>query len=251
VVSIEELSEGTPISFKVNGLSATETPDVDVTLTFPQVRLDVCGETCDISADANGDPDGHYYGLVAQANYLQGSATGGGGGGGPYTYTWAWDLDNDGFFDDSFMQNPIVGWEAEGDWPIALRVCYENEPLCCDEDTAIVHITTLTPPCNEICIETLSGNDDASNEMKYIIEETYTEIRHVSLTLCARGIDKNNDFVDISMLLSDSTPYSLAQVNDNGCKTYEFNTNNWSLAISDSGKSPVMVDYYATVTYPH
>jgi len=93
-------------------------------------------EACSIVADANGP----YGGLVAQPVYLYGSATGGQGSG-PYTYEYAWDLDDDGLFDDSTMQNPIVGWEIEGDFPVCVRVNDASAPYCYDTDCAIVHIS--------------------------------------------------------------------------------------------------------------
>ena len=94
---------------------------------------------CSLVADADGSPDGHYTGYPSAAVYLYGSATGGYGAG-PYTYDWAWDLDNDGIYDDSYVQNPIVGWEAIGDYPISVRVNDALNPNCWDTDDAVVHI---------------------------------------------------------------------------------------------------------------
>ena len=99
-------------------------------------------------------------------------------------------------------------------------------------------------------METLSGHGEASTEMKDIVTEIYPEVRHVSLTLYARGLDRGNDVIHVVILLSDGTLRPLHLVKTNGFRTYEFDTNNWGLAIRDSGGSPISADYYATVTYP-
>jgi len=44
-VTMDEVSQSEALSFKVDGVDATETPDVDVTLGAPEVRLDVYIQT--------------------------------------------------------------------------------------------------------------------------------------------------------------------------------------------------------------
>jgi len=52
-VTMDEVNQSEALSFKVDGLNAAETPDVDVTMAAPDVRLDVITDPCNPTTVTN------------------------------------------------------------------------------------------------------------------------------------------------------------------------------------------------------
>jgi len=134
-VTQQEVNQSAAISFKVDGMLADELPDVDVTLEAPEVQLDICGDP--LIADAGGPYSGYEGEVIA----ISGSAS----GGTPPYISYAWDLDNDGFYDDSSVQNPTHSWGTAGDYTIGLKVT--DNAAHQDTDTASVHIDEIVTLC--------------------------------------------------------------------------------------------------------
>ncbi|HUU63119.1 MAG TPA: PKD domain-containing protein [Dehalococcoidia bacterium] len=128
-VTQPEVDSSEAISFKVtaNHWAASETPEVDVTLEAPEVRLDIC------ITQPVAEAGGPYSGYEGDVINLYGSAS---LGVPPYSY--AWDLDYDGLFDDSTDQNPTYSWGTAGDYTVELKVT--DNAAQEDTDTADVHI---------------------------------------------------------------------------------------------------------------
>jgi hypothetical protein len=106
---------------------------------------------------------------------------------------------------------------------------------------------------NMTVMETLSGN--ATVYDKESISFVYPEVRHVSLTMNAVGIEEG-DFAQVEMdfyvdegLIAqghmDPLEYS------GYIETYEFNTDRWRLYIENNTGKEVVIFYYATITYPY
>jgi hypothetical protein len=124
-----------------------------------------------------------------------------------------------------------------------------------DDTAEIAHtVTTLnTTLGNVTMMDTLSGHAEVKNKYEEdILVEGYPGIRHVSLTFNALGLDHSDplpDDVSIGMIFG-IHPGALDVVTTNGVRTYEFDTDNWYLRVSDSGNHSVNVWYHATITYP-
>ena len=98
-------------------------------------------------------------------------------------------------------------------------------------------------------MNTLSGTEVLSNlPFTVILDESYSGVRHVSLTIAASGFE-SNDFVRID-LETGSGPVIIGRIDDTGLYTYEFDTDNWKLGADDEGGFPLYVRYWATITYP-
>lgn len=130
-VTQDEVIQSEAISFKVDGVLADELPEVDVTLEAPEVDLDICANP------PVADADGPYAGYEGQTISIFGSAS---GGTPPYSY--AWDMDDDGYYDDSYVQNPTWSWGMAGDYSIGLKVT--DNAAQEDTDTASVHIEAVS-----------------------------------------------------------------------------------------------------------
>jgi hypothetical protein len=133
-VTQPEVDSSAAISFKVDGVLATETPEVDVTLEAPEVDLDIC------ITQPVAEADGPYSGYEGDVINLYGSAS---FGVPPYSY--AWDLDYDGLFDDSTDQNPTYSWGTAGNYTVELKVT--DNAAQEDTDTADVEIIPIGPEC--------------------------------------------------------------------------------------------------------
>ncbi len=98
-------------------------------------------------------------------------------------------------------------------------------------------------------MKTLSGDALITDEIKAVIlDETYSGVRHVSLTLSANGLE-SSDYIEIYLEVGFG-PDSIGHITDNGFYTYEFDTDNWKLELNDYGAFPLIVYYWATITYP-
>ena len=83
-----------------------------------------------------------------------------------------------------------------------------------------------------------------------LVEETYSGVRHVSLTIAIGVIDDPSDEV----LISTDTPtwnyIPLASIYQTGVHTYEFDVDNWRLDARNFGSIELEVYWWATITYP-
>ena len=101
-----------------------------------------------------------------------------------------------------------------------------------------------------IAMETLSGYADVSGNTTAVVGGTYyPDVRHVSLTLKTLGIDTDGDHANIWMFYG-ATVDTLSTITTNNVTVYEFDTDNWQLAIKDVGGDPLEVWYHITMTYP-
>ena len=99
-------------------------------------------------------------------------------------------------------------------------------------------------------MKTLSGSDLIYQELfEIILDESYSGVRHVSLTLSVNGLLDSKDNVTID-LETGNGPDNIGHIADDGLYTYEFDTDNWKLEASAYGVSPIDVRYWATMTYP-
>jgi opacity protein-like surface antigen len=99
-------------------------------------------------------------------------------------------------------------------------------------------------------MKTLSGTDSMKEILlEVILDESYSGVRHVSLTLSAHGLDFLNDYIGIN-LETGNGPDIIGHITADGVYTYEFDTDNWKLEAGDFGAFPLDVSYWATITYP-
>jgi len=63
-VTLAEVASSEAISFKVDGVLATETPDVDVTMAAPEVRLDIVTDPCNPKTVTNLAVTAEYSGAI-------------------------------------------------------------------------------------------------------------------------------------------------------------------------------------------
>jgi len=99
-------------------------------------------------------------------------------------------------------------------------------------------------------MKTLSGTDEISGQSSVrILDESYSGVRHVSLTLSAQGLS-SNDKILISIEIDLVGPVLIGHITANGLYTYEFDTDNWWLEAGDYDELPLSVHYWATITYP-
>ena len=108
--------------------------------------------TSNPKAEAGGDSEGKYYGVIDEVLTFDGSAT---SGTAPYTY--AWDLDDDGEFDDSTNQNPTYSWSTYGQYKITLKVTDSNGKTDTDEATAIISQLNNNPTDPVVAPSMLDG----------------------------------------------------------------------------------------------
>jgi hypothetical protein len=99
-------------------------------------------------------------------------------------------------------------------------------------------------------MKTLSGSVMASGS-ETLVEETYSGVRHVSLTIIVGTLDDPSDKVHISTDVP-GWPYApLALMNQHGVYTYEFDVDNWRLeALNIPTTIEIDVYWWATITYP-
>jgi hypothetical protein len=100
-------------------------------------------------------------------------------------------------------------------------------------------------------MKTLSGSVMASGS-ETLVEETYSGVRHVSLTIAVGPIDDPDDEVYISTDTPGWTYIPLGGEKGNtGVFTYEFDVDNWRL---EAWNTPTTIElevhYWATITYP-
>lgn len=124
---------GDEVSFKIGDLWAHQTATWE---RYGSVRVDL---TATAPGAVVAEAGGPYSGVVGESVHLHGSAI---GGTPPYSY--AWDLDYDGYYDDSYVQNPSWTWYADYVYMVGLRVTDYAEAW--DTDTASVSISPVPPP---------------------------------------------------------------------------------------------------------
>jgi hypothetical protein len=111
---------------------------------------------------------------------------------------------------------------------------------------ALAARTTGSP----VAMETRSGYAHVSEDTTAVVGGTYyPDVRHVSLTLKTLGIDTYGDHANIWMFYG-ATVDTLSTITTNNVTVYEFDTDNWQLAIKDVGGDPLEVWYHITMTYP-
>ena len=110
-------------------------------------------------------------------------------------------------------------------------------------------------------MKTLSGNAVIDGEAGVtILDETYSGVRHVSLTVFIWGLDSGSpdpDWVKPTTYIP-SVGYDLiiesrqtvTEIQTLYNNIYEFDTDNWKLQASDYSGLPLEVYYQATITYP-
>jgi len=112
-------------------------------------------------------------------------------------------------------------------------------------------------------IQSFEGYFDASDSpnayVGNILEESYPEIRHVSVTIGASSFDDggNNDYAYVLVPIGES-PSSTHIVNNSekwanpsyNYETIEFNADNWSIYMNIPEGSIAYYEYAVTVTYP-
>ena len=100
-------------------------------------------------------------------------------------------------------------------------------------------------------MKTLSGSAEIDKSVETVVAETYPGVRHVSLTIFAKG-QTNNDEIFLYINLPSGETYIMEamRVVDYGFETYEFNTDYWNLEAWDSNEDPIEISYWATITYP-
>jgi hypothetical protein len=99
-------------------------------------------------------------------------------------------------------------------------------------------------------MKTLSGNLTVLSEGGRI-EENYSGVRHVSLTLFILGIDHINDYGGLQVYFGDSFGPDLdGYSNEVVYRTYEFDAERWAIYVYNEGGDPVDIRYHATITYP-
>ena len=106
-------------------------------------------------------------------------------------------------------------------------------------------------------IKTLSGTAEIDGESNVVLlDETYSGVRHVSLTVFNWGSDNGTPpfFID-GVKISTNIPITggsavMESHQTDFYKTFEFNADNWKLIADDYGGTPLYVYYWATVTYP-
>jgi hypothetical protein len=104
-----------------------------------------------------------------------------------------------------------------------------------------------------VIMNTLSGSGTVSDTTGYIVQRTYTGVRHVSLTVCCLGIETGDD-VDVAVSMFganhvitslDSTTYTWGWVIN-----VQFDAESWAIFATDApGGTNVQVEYKATVTH--
>jgi hypothetical protein len=105
-------------------------------------------------------------------------------------------------------------------------------------------------------MKTLSGTAVLDGELGVtILDETYSGVRHVSLSVFSRGSDTGIPPLVDGVVVTTYIPilpgdYALEPTQTNGYKTYEFDADNWKLQASDHGGATFYVYYWATITYP-
>jgi hypothetical protein len=83
------------------------------------------------------------------------------------------------------------------------------------------------------------------------IEENYSGVRHVSLTLYVEGVDGGEDWGGLQVYFADDYAPNLDSFKGKvGLFTYEFDAKRWSIDAGDTANEPIKIKYYATITYP-
>lgn len=116
------------------------------------------------------------------------------------------------------------------------------------------------PTGSSVVIETLEGSFDSADYptgyMGYYVEETYPEVRHVTLTISAENFDTVwDESAQIRVSIGDS---EICLVDDDRWwedsheqfKTFEFVADYWNIALIIGDPSDAEYHYAAIVTYP-
>ena len=100
-------------------------------------------------------------------------------------------------------------------------------------------------------MKTLSGTAEIVDTSKAILDETYSGVRHVSLSLFSWGLDNPAEAVLVGTYVPElgALTWVGSMVTD-GFAAYEFDTDRWELQAWDSGNNTLNVHYWATITYP-
>lgn len=97
-------------------------------------------------------------------------------------------------------------------------------------------------------MQTDEGTITISNNSTYTNAD-YPQVRHVSLSLLALGLVAP-DIVEIFVEMPNGILAGVDNFQVGGFHTYEFDSDNFFIVISDTDGSPVTVSYYVTTTYP-
>ena len=81
-----------------------------------------------------------------------------------------------------------------------------------------------------------------------VVSVSYPQVRHISLTVCARGV-ASPDMVEIWHVMPDGHWNDIATFDTSMDETYEFDSDNFAIDIIDVGGSTIQVSYYVTTTY--
>jgi len=99
-------------------------------------------------------------------------------------------------------------------------------------------------------MKTLSDNITLSFD-GVIIEENYSGVRHVSLTLYIGGVDASEDWGYLQVYFPDDFAPNLDTFGGQAViRTYEFDAKRWKIDAKDTGNEPIKIKYHATITYP-
>jgi hypothetical protein len=99
-------------------------------------------------------------------------------------------------------------------------------------------------------MKTLSDNITLSFD-GVTIEENYSGVRHVSLTLYVEGVDGSEDWGGLQVYFADDFAPNLDTFGGQAViRTYEFDAKRWKIDANDTGNEPIKIKYHATITYP-
>ena len=87
------------------------------------------------TADAGGDEEDKYYGVVGEVITFDGSGSNDPDGD---IVSYEWDFDDDGEYDDGTGVSPTYSWSAKGTYSIKLKVTDDDDKTGTDEATVII-----------------------------------------------------------------------------------------------------------------